>query len=62
MRRLREHGRIVQRQAGIGDDERLGLIEQRQSVVEAMTDCLKADAALESKAAVLMSLTPAGKM
>ena len=36
------------------------LIEQRQSVVEAMTDCLKADAALESKAAVLMSLKGIG--
>ncbi|UDF30272.1 UNVERIFIED_ORG: IS110 family transposase (plasmid) [Roseateles sp. XES5] len=36
------------------------LIEQRQSVIEAMTDCLKADAALKSKAAVLMSLKGIG--
>jgi transposase len=36
------------------------LIGQRQSVVEAMTDCLKADADLKSKAAVLMSLKGIG--
>jgi transposase len=36
------------------------LIAQRQSVIEAMTDCLKADAALKSKAAVLMSLKGIG--
>ena len=36
------------------------LIEQRQSVVDAMTACLKTDAALKSKAAVLMSLKGIG--
>lgn len=42
-------------------EESLGfLIEQRQSVVEAMTVCLKADATLKSKADVLMSLKGIG--
>jgi transposase len=36
------------------------LIEQRQSVVDAMTACLKTDAALKSKADVLMSLKGIG--
>ena len=36
------------------------LLEQRQSVVDAMTDCLKANADLKSKADVLMSLKGIG--
>ena len=42
-------------------EETLGfLVEQRQSVVDAMTTCLKVDAALKSKAEVLMSLKGIG--